>query len=615
MFRILFFFLFYFSFNNYSFSNSDIPIIYITPQGFEKKFETKNIQNQFIDLKDRLNINLNNKQKIFDFSNQIDVDLSNGDYGHQDININGGDPNFTIIALDGLQLNNHANSRGGSFNLRDLSFKNIDQINFLSGTNAQILGSGSMSGFLNLNLGNSYFEDEQNFDFEKSSISESLFYEKKKNYNSFSGKNKISYLKKDDDKTNENLKNINLLNKIYFKNKEILFGGLFTDATFFPDDSGGNLFSTDRALQDEKTDNLFLSLKINKILSKNVKNFNQFDFFYSKEDINKPLIEAGARSADPKTISNTFFKNSKIKNYYVMNINDYLKINSGFEFNYENAIDESQYIGLGYTKYEDERNSFKLYNSLDFVLFENAKLNFSGTLNKSESYNNKQNYSVSIELNNKIGKFNFSQGTGFKIPSFYALNNGLVGDKSLVPETNLTRSISFNKELNDKNTINLLINKSEYKNLINYSNTKFKMVNEDFVVSTQYLLSIESIFNDNFSLKNSVNFLDTNIKNSSDELRKRPDYKFISRLKYMKNKNEIFNLILNSVGKSFDSSIPTGNDHLDSYNIVDVLYKKKINKNNNLQISIENIFNKDYQKSIGFNNNHRTINVSFKMNF
>ena len=32
--------------------------------------------------------------------NQIDVDLSNGDYGHHDLNINGGDPNFTVIAIE-----------------------------------------------------------------------------------------------------------------------------------------------------------------------------------------------------------------------------------------------------------------------------------------------------------------------------------------------------------------------------------------------------------------------------------------------------------------------------------------------------------------------------------
>ena len=171
MIRIVFIFLFYFFLKSYSFASTSLPIIYITPQGYEKKFEIDNKQNQYINLKNKMNINLENKQKIFDFSNQIDVDLSNGDYGHHDLNINGGDPNFTVIAIDGLQLNNHANSRGGSFNLRDLSFKNIDGMNFLSGTNAQILGSGSMSGFLNLNLGNSYFDDDQIFEIEKSFLS------------------------------------------------------------------------------------------------------------------------------------------------------------------------------------------------------------------------------------------------------------------------------------------------------------------------------------------------------------------------------------------------------------------------------------------------------------
>lgn len=610
MIRVVFTFLFYFFLKNYSFASTSLPIIYITPQGYEKKFEINNMQNQYINLKNKININLENKQKIFDFSNQINVDLSNGDYGHHDLNINGGDPNFTIIALDGLQLNNHANSRGGSFNLRDLSFKNIDQINFLSGTNAQILGSGSMSGFLNLNLGNSYFDDDQIFEIEKSLISESLFYENKKNYDKFSGKNKISYIKKNNTNTNENLKNINLMNKIYFDNKELLFGGLFTDAAFFPDDSGGNLFSTNKALQNEKTDNLFLSLKTNKILSKKVKNYNQYDLFYSKEDINKPLIEAGVRSADPKTISNTIFKNSKIKNYYVTNLNDYFKIHSGLEFNFEEATDESQYVGSGYTFYEDDRKSFNLHNSLDFILNKNAYINFTGRANKSESYSNKKNYSVSINYNNKIGEFNLSQGTGFKIPSFYALNNGLVGDKSLVPETNLSRSLSFKKEFIDNNTINFLINRTEYKNLINYSNTKFKMVNEDLVVNNQYVLSIENIINNYFTLKNSINFLDSNIKDSSDELRKRPDYKFLSSLSYVNNKDDIFYVIFNSVGKSFDSSIPTGNDHLDSYYVFDILYEKKY-----LKISIENLLNEDYQKSIGFNNNDRNINISYKINF
>ena len=168
-----------------------------------------------------------------------------------------------------------------------------------------------------------------------------------------------------------------------------------------------------------------------------------------------------------------------------------------------------------------------------------------------------------------------SQGTGFKIPSFYALNNGLVGDTSLVPETNLSRSLSYKKEISDSNIFNFLVNRTEYKNLINYSGSKFKMVNENIVVNDQYMASIESKVNDKIIFKNSINFLESNIKDSSDELRKIPEYKLLSSVVYY-NKNDTFYFTLKSIGKSFDSSIPTGNDHLDSYEVFDTFYKTSL---------------------------------------
>ena len=614
MFKFRFILIFYFILCATTVYSKDPTIIYITPYGSEKLSNEKNLQNQFINLKEENITNVQNKQKIFNFSNQIDVDLSNGDFGHHDLNINGGDPNFTIIALDGLRLNNHANSRGGSFNLRDLSFENIDQINFISGTNTQTLGSGAMSGFLNLNLGNAFFKDEQKINLDKSLDSYSLNYENKKNFDQFSAKNKLSYYEKENTNTNEKLQNANIINKLYFDNKEILIGGLFSKVLFFPDDSGGNLFSANKDLQDEKTENLFLSLKTKKTLSNKIKNFTQYDMLYSKDDINKPLVPSGVRSADPKTISNTIYKNTRIKNYYNIDFSKNFKVDTGLEFSEEKAIDESDYIGSGYTNYVDDRKSFSFYNSFNYSLNKSILINLTGRSNKSESYKNKNIYSTSIKYINEIGEFNVSQGTGFKVPSFYALNNGLVGDKSLIPETNLSRSFSFKKEITDTNIFNFLINRTEFKNLINYSSSKYKMVNEDVVINDQYIASIENKISNKISFKNSINFLESNIKNSSDQLRKRPEYKFLSSLAY-NNKEDTFYITLKSVGKSFDSSIPTGNDYLDGYQVFDMFYKKEITDKKHLKISMDNILNKDYQKSIGFNDNDRNINISYKIIF
>lgn len=614
MLKFKFILLLYFIFSFTTVFSKDPKIIYITPYGTEKFSGDKDLQNQFINLKEEKITNVFNKQKIFNFSNQIDVNLSNGDFGHHDLNINGGDPNFTIIALDGLQLNNHANSRGGSFNLRDLSFQNVDQINFISGANTQTLGSGAMSGFLNLNFGSAYFKDENKINLEKSLDSYSLNYENKKNFDQFSTKNKLSYYEKENTDTNEKLQNINIINKLYFDNKEILIGGLLSNASFFPDDSGGNLFSANKTLQDETTENLFISLKNKNMLSSKVKNYTQYDLLYSKDDINKPLVPSGVRSADPKTISNTIYKNIRVKNYYNIDFNKYFKVDAGLEFSGEKAIDESDFRGSGYTNYEDDRKSISFYNSINYYLNKDVLINLTGRSNKSESYKNKNIYSTSIKYINPFGEFNLSQGTGFKVPSFYALNNGLVGDTSLVPETNLSRSLSFKKEITKSNIFNLLINRTEFKNLINYSSSKFKMVNENIVVNDQYLVSIENIISDKVYLKNSINFLESNIKDSSDQLRKRPEYKFLSSLAYS-YKKDTFYITLKSVGKSFDSSIPTGNDNLKGYQVLDVLYKKELTDNNYFKISMDNILNKDYQKSIGFNDNGRNINISYEINF
>jgi len=65
-------------------------------------------------------------------------------------------------------------------------------------------------------------------------------YEKYSNENNL--QNQYINLNKEKTDTGENLKNVNLINKLYFDNKEILIGGLFTNALFFSDDSGRNLF-------------------------------------------------------------------------------------------------------------------------------------------------------------------------------------------------------------------------------------------------------------------------------------------------------------------------------------------------------------------------------------
>ena len=55
-----------------------------------------------------------------------------------------------------------------------------------------------------------------------------------------------------------------------------------------------------------------------------------------------------------------------------------------------------------------------------------------------------------------------------------------------------------------------------------------------------------------------------------------------------------------SIGETFDSSIPTGDMFLDSYNRVDVTTTYRPSDLFNLVFSIDNILDEDYEHAIGF---------------
>ena len=80
MFRLRFFFFIYILFNILPAYPENNYIIYITPYGSEKYSNENNLQNQYINLNKENITNLQSKQKIFNFSNQIDVDISNGQF-------------------------------------------------------------------------------------------------------------------------------------------------------------------------------------------------------------------------------------------------------------------------------------------------------------------------------------------------------------------------------------------------------------------------------------------------------------------------------------------------------------------------------------------------------
>src|SRR4051812_40749149 len=72
--------------------------------------------------------------------------------GRSFLSIRGGEPNFTLILLDGIRLNDPTNSRGGGFDFFLIDPALVERIDVVRGAASAVHGSDALSGIVNISL-------------------------------------------------------------------------------------------------------------------------------------------------------------------------------------------------------------------------------------------------------------------------------------------------------------------------------------------------------------------------------------------------------------------------------------------------------------------------------
>src|SRR5258708_961093 len=65
------------------------------------------------------------------------------------ITIRGGKPNFTLVMIDGIPVNDITNLLGGSFDLSSMPVDNIEQVEIVRGPLSSVYGSDAIGGVIN----------------------------------------------------------------------------------------------------------------------------------------------------------------------------------------------------------------------------------------------------------------------------------------------------------------------------------------------------------------------------------------------------------------------------------------------------------------------------------
>ena len=78
----------------------------------------------------------------------VSVYRPGGPGGVSEIFLRGAESNFTAVYVDGVRLNNPANTRGGSFDFSTLAVNEIERMDIGMGAMSAIYGSDAMAGVI-----------------------------------------------------------------------------------------------------------------------------------------------------------------------------------------------------------------------------------------------------------------------------------------------------------------------------------------------------------------------------------------------------------------------------------------------------------------------------------
>jgi len=128
--------------------------------GFSRSLETIVVTAARLEDENRTPMSVVSREAIARYNPATTTDLlrriphvlisDNGPGGHSFVSVRGGEPNFTLIMIDGVTVNDPTNSRGGAFDFNQLDPSVIERVEVYRGGVSALYGGEAISGVIHI---------------------------------------------------------------------------------------------------------------------------------------------------------------------------------------------------------------------------------------------------------------------------------------------------------------------------------------------------------------------------------------------------------------------------------------------------------------------------------
>jgi vitamin B12 transporter len=550
------------------------------------------------------------------------VEEQGGPGGVTAIALRGAEANHTLVLLDGVQLNDPTNTRGGAFDLNGINIESIERIEIIRGAQSAIYGSDALAGVIhiitrtpskqstqiNASVGS---DDYRSLGASTSGSIDQLGY-------AFAVQTKDA----GEPVAGSTAKNSEFTSRVNWQqdNHRVQFNYRYFDGerSSFPEQSGGPELAVDRRLDLSEFTDQSAGLSWALQATDNWQSRLSANWYQRDETIDSPGIAPYYQL--PPNGSQIDFERTGASWINTLGDKSSRWLNVGLEYKREDGTN------LGYVVARDIMPlDFHLTRSIQSA-FINGNIYFTPEwlVQASLRHDDPDNYSgetttqigTRYQLDEQVSLF-ANWGEGFKLPSFFALGHPWTGDPTLVPETVKSGDIGI-----DYTAENFSARASyfehHYRNLIDFDAETFKNVNRSQVETSGIEAEASWQLQENLGIRVHASYTDIDMISSENHLLGRPQLTYGSAINYALNDAWDFAVHYLRVDDRFAVSLYSGDSveqTLAAYNRFDAHANWKISSQVQLALSLENLADENYYTDIGFPAAGRSAQLSLQLDF
>jgi len=524
----------------------------------------------------------------------------------------GSEPNFTVFLLDGIKVNDPNNTRGGSFDLATLNLADIERVEIVRGPQSSIYGSDGLAGVINFisrrggeSLAATADVEAGGDDFLRGTLQVG---------GPAGGKGDFSLqaTSRDDGEAvpGSTYEADTVSGRLHLEPSTAVTANVYaryasTDSTTFPEQSGGPELAVLRDLQRAQSDDFTLGADADWAVN-SLWSVQALASLYDRSDeYASPGIAPGDQVPPNGADNDLERENASLR----ATVRPSTRIVATLGVDYQRESGES----VGYVDFAPDLripNDFDLDRDIVGLFAEGRYLPDEHWILQA-SIRHDDPDEVSGETTGKVGavyalangttRLRANWGSGFKLPSFFALGSPLVGEPNLRPETSRSVDAGVTQLLMAGSAeVSVTLFDNEYEDLIDFDPDTFRNVNRNKVTTRGVEFAGAWAASPDLSFRAHATYTDIDVKNSDRELLQRPDWRGGVALRWAPAEAWLLDLDWLYVGDVLDSSVPTGILELDAWSRVDLSLGWMATPRLRLALAVDNLLDGDYEEAVGF---------------